>query len=266
MKIDLEHYRREGWVLVEDAVPDALLEPVVDLICDYWQVDRYQCDPTRKFEEVINGIVPVHQHQAMWDIRQWPTLYKAFSKIHDTEKLWVSMDRLSYKPTVSQRLKKDKGAPNAIHIDMDLRKPRSYVQGVVYLTDTPEERGAWECVPEIFREIRDGKRASFRWAEDVSYYEIVRVPAKAGSIVIWDSRTPHGSGFNWSDIPRFAQYVTMNPIGDEAERKKRVDVWQRCQAPDYWRGMPGQMEVEPWGAPAKLTELGEKLLGVKTWE
>lgn len=37
------------------------------------------------------------------------------------------------------------------------------------------------------------------------------------------------------------------------------------QAPDFWRGLPGQLETEP-GTPAVLSELGLKLIGVLPWD
>jgi hypothetical protein len=41
--------------------------------------------------------------------------------------------------------------------------------------------------------------------------------------------------------------------------------WLNKQAPVSWRGLPGQLEIEP-GSPAKLTKLGMKLIGMLSWD
>ena len=102
LETDVDHFQREGWVRVDNVVPKKELDAVVDLICEFFVVDRERMDPGRKFGEVVNGLVPVHQHQALWDSRQEPAVHAAFSAIHGTERLWVSMDRASYKPRLSK--------------------------------------------------------------------------------------------------------------------------------------------------------------------
>ena len=98
LEIDAGHFRREGWVRVDDVVPKKQLDAVVDLICEFFGVDSERMEPGRKFGEVVNGIVPVHQHQALWDTRQEPSVHAAFKALHATDDLWVTMDRASYKP------------------------------------------------------------------------------------------------------------------------------------------------------------------------
>jgi hypothetical protein len=58
----------------------------------------------------------------------------------------------------------------------------------------------------------------------------------------------------------------MQPPADSPElRASMKEWWLTKQAPDYWRGLPGQLEREP-GAPAVLTELGLKLIGQLPWD
>jgi hypothetical protein len=53
---------------------------------------------------------------------------------------------------------------------------------------------------------------------------------------------------------------------DSAElRAQMKEWWSNKQAPVYWRGLPGQLEIEP-GPPAKLTKLGKKLIGILPWD
>jgi hypothetical protein len=99
---------------------------------------------------------------------------------------------------------------------------------------------------------------------------VTPIPARAGDLILWDSRLAHGNGHNASDKPRFAQYIAMRPVpvgeAAEAERAERVRLWQRCLPPDE-----GWVTGDPRGRetthcrPAALTPLGRKLLGVDDW-
>ncbi len=268
--VDVEHLRERGYVLVENVVTPDEAAAVVDLLCDYLDVNPHASIPgfKRRAGEVFNGIVPLHQHQALWDTRQSPNMHEAFRQVYDDHRLWVTVDRASYKPRLSERAGASKGDPNSIHIDRPvLDTSDSSVQGVLYLTDTPEDQGAWECVPELYQQIKRGEVTSFDARTDsLDGYEIVRVPGPAGSIVIWDGLMPHSSGHNWRDTPRFVQYITMHPEGDEATRLERISNWRDRRAPPYWRNMPNQEDPEPWPQPARLTELGEQLLGARQWK
>ena len=264
--VDVAHFQAEGWVLVDDVVAQSDLDAVVDVICSFLGIEPGKSQPSPRRADVINGIVPIHQHQALWDTRQAPAMHAAFSAIHGTDALWVTMDRVSYKPRISERAKAQRGDANAIHCDKDLTDTTFTVQGVLYLTDTLEDQGAWECVPSLYREIRDEGLTDIKWAHDIGEREVRRVPGKAGSLVIWDGRMPHSSGHNWTDTPRYVQYITMNRPGDEATRHARVDDWRANRAPAHWRGLPHQPDPEPWTAPASLTPLGQRLLGLSPWQ
>jgi hypothetical protein len=40
-----------------------------------------------------NGFVELYHHQAFWNNRMHPRVYKAFAQLWNQEKLWVSLDR-----------------------------------------------------------------------------------------------------------------------------------------------------------------------------
>ena len=122
-----------------------------------------------------SGMVEIYQHQALWDNRQYPRLHQAFSEIWGTEKLWVSLDRANMKPP-SRADKPDWQNEGMIHWDTDTSVPKVPfgVQGVLYLTDTSEDQGGFQCVPgfhNIFEEWvktqpedRDPRRPQSGWS------------------------------------------------------------------------------------------------------
>jgi hypothetical protein len=96
------------------------------------------------------------------------------------------------------------------------------------------------------------------------------VEGKAGDLVIWHRALPHGNGWNTSDRPRLAQYILMTPAGDvnSEAAAERLKVWREHSGPlkrPYFHGDPRGWEKKNLQT-AKLTELGEKLLGIKTWK
>ncbi|MEC8840436.1 MAG: phytanoyl-CoA dioxygenase family protein, partial [Candidatus Poribacteria bacterium] len=94
------------------------------------------------------------------------------------------------------------------------------------------------------------------------------IPGKAGDLLIWHRALAHGSGYNASDNPRLAQYISMQParLKNEDYRQQRISLWRNREEP-LSRAFPGDPRGWEKERPvAKLTPLGKKLLGLATWE
>ena len=92
---------------------------------------------------------------------------------------------------------------------------------------------------------------------------------EAGDLLIFNSCEPHGIRPNRSkDKVRMAQYISMMPAEEENEalREWRINSWKNRIAPDGYAfpGDPRNWEQTKYDT-AKLSELGEKLLGLKNW-
>lgn len=264
-----EFFRDQGYLVVPGVVPIGLCQRVITAILEYTGVELDKRDTWYQGNYAGHGIIPMHHHQALWDIRQHPRVHQVFSALYEDEKLWVSMDRASYKPPYARETKDWKQAP--VHWDCDPWQSFSLsLQGLVYLNDTSEDQGAFSCVPSIFRNLES-------WREDhvgdadkrhpkVTDDELIAVPGKAGSLVIFNRLMPHTGGLNKSGSHRFVQYVTMQPVSNEKERVQRIKEWEEKMPPDWAinQKIPAQEIPEP-GKAASLTELGKKLVGVESW-
>lgn len=266
---DVDFWEENGYVVVHDAVPPENCKAAERAIWDFLEMDTddpetWYPDPPRR------GImVEIYQHQALWDNRQYPRIHQAFSEIWGDEKLWVSFDRGSLNPPEREDFK----FPGPyLHWDMSLDGPVDglRVQGVLYLTDTPANQGAFTCIPGFHRKLGD-------WLNDLPEdadprqlikerdADAVPVAGKAGDLVIWHSALPHGSSPNSSDRPRIVQYITMSPApkeNNEEARQNRVKGWR-----ERLTGL-GKEEKEKehlQGKTAELTPLGRKLLGLDSW-
>lgn len=255
-----EQLIENGYLVVPEVVPSSLCEAVIDAIDAF----RETWDHGSKPNEL--GIVPLHHHPALWAVRQHPGLYDVFRAIYGRDDLWVTMDRAGYKPA------HDHEGQGAVHWDCDPWTQREFgVQGLVYLTDTATDQGAFACVPSIYRNLDDWCEAHEhdpnRRHPDIGEHELVRVPGSAGSLVLFHRLMPHTNTVNTSDKPRYAQYVSMHPAGVAETPEEREKNWRDCLPPAWAirQQVPNQVIPEPWGA-APLTALGRKLVGVEGWD
>lgn len=281
VKMNSKQLFEDGYSVFSNVVPKTLLDGVKKDILDVLDIP-----------DVIDGIgmIELYHTQSMWDIRQYPVVHEVFSSLFKDEKLWVSMDRVSYKMSnVASKFIVSKYDNGFIHWDICVNQfPRTIeFQGVLALEDTDENMGGFQCVPSLYRELDSWlsslptKKAIYSQFEvlgdeAIEYipkffpkreprkWKIEKVPLKAGDLVIWDSFLPHGNGSNKGDNPRIAQYITMFPEGDARLRKERVNCWKYNKIPSGY-AFPGNPYIKCKDEPAKLTELGRKLVGVDRW-
>lgn len=280
-KDDWSFWEENGYLVVPNAVPQQNLDAVVEAIWTFLEIDPndshvwYRYKPYRRGDMCspisAAGMVEMYQHQALWDNRQHPRIYEAFAEILGTKKLWVSLDRANMKPP-SRPDKPEWDHRGMIHWDIDTsRQPIQFgVQGVLYLTDTAEDQGGFQCVPGFHKAFHE-------WVEtqpadrnprvpDLTGLEVKSIAGKAGDLVIWHRLLAHGNGHNTSDKPRLAQYITMSPAQEEDEetRTERVASWLERRPMKGWPGDPRGREQQQ--SKAELSNLGKKLLGLERWQ
>ena len=275
---DLAFWRENGYVILPKAVPQANLDAVIDVIWDFMDMDRDDPDSWYRSQDGDDstpklssaGMAELYQHQALWDNRQHPRVHGAFADIWDTEKLWVSLDRVNLNPPA----RPDWDFQGFVHWDIDtsLRPLPNRVQGVLSLVDVPADAGGLQVVAGFHRRFEEWMKTQPEDRNprqpDMTGLELRSLSMQAGDLVIWNSLLPHGTGRNNSTRPRLAQYITIFPAqeDDEAMRQERISLWRERKSPDR-RAFPGDprgWEIER-NATAQLTPLGEKLLGLRSW-
>lgn len=277
---DWTHWTTWGHVIVRGAVPRAMVERLGDVLWEFSEMDRH--DPAtwgrpqlrdHQMRELNNsGMVEIYNDQALWDTRQHQRVYDAFVDIWDREDLWVTIDRANLN-TPNRGPRQFTGF---IHWDADTsRVPLPIgVQGVLALSDTDDETGGFQCVPELFRTLEawiPGQPTDRNpFAPDTTGFEILNVPMRAGDLLIFNSLLAHGIRPNTSqDRVRMAQYVSMHPAEEDnhEERAIRVRSWRNRESPQR-AAFPG--DPRDWekarGKTADLSPLGERLLGVTSWQ
>ena len=275
-------WQENGYVVIPNAVQQENLDRMVETIWQFLYMDPDDSETWYKHKPYTRddrcspisgaGMVEVYQHQALWDNRQHPKIHQAFSEIWDDEKLWVSLDRANMKPPARDD-RPEWGHQGMIHWDVDTSEQpiRFGVQGVLYLTDTAENQGGFQCVPgfnNTFEEwVKTQPEDRNPHQPDLADLQVKSIAGKAGDLLIWHKLLAHGNGHNTSDKPRLAQYITMSPApkDNEEARQGRIKAWQERRSMSNWPGDSRDWEHERQ-EPAVLTELGRKLLGVDLWE
>jgi Phytanoyl-CoA dioxygenase (PhyH) len=270
MSLDIAHLHEWGWVRISRAIPVELCNRLIEVLETELGVPVR--DPSRwhAYGGEMRDFVPIWGHQAQWDIRQHPNLHTIWATLLGTGRLCVSLDSCRFTPP----WKPGYAEPYGIHWDHDPHDAEKRMfQGVVGLTDTATDQGGFRCVPSLYRDreawphkpitAADGEK---NWLADVEGREIVYVPARARDLILWNPLLAHGNSKNLSSRPRMAFYVLMGRADrwDEQAPQTSVASWRTGQCVPWWRGRPGYERVEPW-PPAKLTELGRKLLGLEEW-
>jgi ectoine hydroxylase-related dioxygenase (phytanoyl-CoA dioxygenase family) len=281
-KEDWSFWQENGYVVMPNAVQQENLDRMVETIWQFLDMDPDDSETWYKYKPYTRddrsspisgaGMVEMYQHQALWDNRQHPKIHQAFSEIWDDERLWVSIDRANMKPPARDD-RPEWGHQGMIHWDVDTSEQpiRFGVQGVLYLTDTAENQGGFQCVPgfnNTFEEwVKTQPEDRNPHQPDLADLQVKSIAGKAGDLLIWHRLLAHGNGHNTSDKPRLAQYITMSPAPKDSKeaRQGRIRAWQERRPLSNWPGDSRDWEHERQ-EPAVLTELGRKLLGVDLWE
>lgn len=230
----------------------------------------------------------------LWKIRQHPNIINVFSKLWNTDDLLVSFDAFSihFPPEITNR-----GwyrGSDWYHTDISPKRTEVCIQGLVNLYDVNEGdatlsvyEGSHKYHKEFFETFnKDIKDDWYKLAteEEISFFQKKNcqkrfITAKAGSIVLWDSRTFHQGteARRTRETPNFrmVSYVCMTPrqwsTEKDMERKRNAFVEGRTTS--HWPHRIKKFAMTPrtYGGPAPpptndipvplLTDMGKKLAG-----
>lgn len=263
------HFEYNGYMVIRNVIPGELVANAVREITSFLGADLADDATWYNGAPELDGMVPLHHAQALWDIRQHPDLYEVFAEFFGNRRLMVDINRCIFRPPIRDGLTVSYGN---MHWDTDPRAPGpGSLQAVVLLTDVRPHGGGFQCLPELYRNLnvwlqQNASQDNFDFFyPNLNQSTATQIEGTAGDVILWSSKLPHGSATNSSNCPRIAAFVTMQPASDDTKVRELMKTWWLTKrAPDYWRGLPGQLDPEP-GSPAVLSELGLKLIGVLPW-
>ena len=185
---DMAFWDENGYVIVRQAIPKEDARAAELVVWDFLGKDP--ANPESWYGGEHTFWVPLFQHPAFIKNRQSWRIHKAFAQLWGTDDLLSTVDRAS----LNLPLQKDDmnlSGPSKLHWDASIAQPMVFrLQGILYLTDTAAEQGAFHCVPGFHHEISN-------WMESLS--------ADA------DPRVEVTALVNRGSYPRVAQYMQMYP-------------------------------------------------------
>jgi ectoine hydroxylase-related dioxygenase (phytanoyl-CoA dioxygenase family) len=153
-------------------------------------------------------------------------------------------------------------------------QPSQKIQGIIALTDARECDGGFFTVPGFSKEntLAWAKHhATERKMKPMSTLTVPRddpmiaqgrpVPVRAGSVILFDARQPHQNFPNQSDRFRMCQYIKTFPERDVNKEEHQAFIKARREF--VMNKLKPHLEDEQ--NPMVLTELDEKVLGLKPW-
>lgn len=217
---DLSFWDEHGYVIVRGAISAEDSAASAQLLWDHLQMNPD--DPETWYRPIKSkGImVQLFHHPVLQRNRESARMHKAFAQLWGTADLWVTTDRMSFNPP--ERPSRPFQGPR-LHFDTSLAPPIPLgLQGLLYLTDTQADQGAFSCVPGFHRRVEEWLKSlppdESPRAQDLERLGPVPIAAGAGDLIIWHHALPHGSSPNRATRPRLVHYVTMFPTTAPEER------------------------------------------------
>jgi hypothetical protein len=206
---DLDFWNENGYVVVHDAVSPEQCQAAAQAIYDFLRSDPEQPD-TLYGHDIW---VPLLHHPAFWANRESPRIHSAFAQLWGREDLWVTVDQGGWNPPERPGWR---FSGQGLHFDVSLELPVPFgVQGILYLTDTEANQGAFRCVAGFHRRIDTWLKSLPPDADprrqDLEQFGAVPIAGRAGDLIIWHQALPHASSPNRASRPRVVQYIRMLP-------------------------------------------------------
>lgn len=215
---DLAFWEKNGYVILHDAISPEDCIQTEALIWEYLQMDKN--DPATWYQphKDQQGImVQLFQHPVLQSNRDSRRIRKAYEQLWGTDDLWVNTDRVGFNPPETDRWKFP--GPD-LHWDVSLALPVPFgLQGILYLTDTEANQGAFTLVPGFHHKLESWIHSlppgTNPRHEDLHALGSVPISGKAGDFIIWHHALPHGSSPNTHTKPRIVQYINLQPVQRE---------------------------------------------------
>ncbi|CAN5383036.1 hypothetical protein BH09BAC6_BH09BAC6_29630 [soil metagenome] len=210
----LAFWDENGYIILRNAVPKEDCEKTIETICRFIEIDRNDPSTWYKPHPSRQGImVQLFQDHMLEKNRNTNAIRSAYEQLWSRTDLWVSADRVGFNPPET---KEWKFPGPRLHWDVEVKLPIPFsLQGLLYLSDTAANQGAFSLVPGFHNRI-DGwinnlPKGTNPATEDLKALGCIPIAANAGDFIIWHQALPHGSSPNTAKKPRFVQYITYGP-------------------------------------------------------
>ena len=209
----LQRWKEQGYIKINGLVDERLCDAVSRLICTRLNADLARPETWYNNHPDWHGLMlQLYQDESIYAIKTLPCIRQLFTELYQTSHIIANTEKVSFNPPESSTWK---FRHNKLHWDIDFAKPDlQYIQGLVYLNDVPENRGPLTLVPGFHHQFEDWIKA---YPDPDNAQEVMQttltgipIPGKKGDIILWQQTLPHAASANYSDLPRFVQYISFS--------------------------------------------------------
>ncbi len=238
-------FQENGYVVVRGATERKNCENLIKCIKDIAK---------KVPEATADGFMDLYHDDTLAQLRQDPEMYKLFTKLLGTEKLWVVFDRVIYQPEQVSSF-------SSVVIQHMDQNPNLYsdfcaIQAMIALKDINEETGVLTLIP---------KSSNLPMS--------LGLCVKEGDLIIWDSRTTHSRlRSNCIGKEQFAALISFTKSQCENSELKSLRMKYFIEGTGFNHHDAGlRTTSQPRFSESlrktteKLTSLGKKLYGIQDW-
>jgi Phytanoyl-CoA dioxygenase (PhyH) len=210
---DLASWDERGYVILHDAVPLENCRAAEEAIWQSIGGDPYAPSTWYEKREDATIWIPLIHHPALDANRRLLRIRKAFAQLWKRNDIWISVDKGGFNPPETAHWKFP--GPH-LHWDVSLAPLVPFgMQGILYLTDTAADQGAFRCVPGFHRKLNDWLRSLPPEVDprkqNLESFGALPIAGRAGDLIVWRQELPHGSSPNRTAKPRIVQYISGHP-------------------------------------------------------
>jgi len=216
---DWNFWQENGYIIIRNAVSKEHCDETIKELCDFIGIDRNDAETWYNHHASRQGImVQLFQHPALERNRKAEKIKKAYEELWNRTDLWLNTDRVGFNPPETETYQFQ--GPR-LHWDASIIPPiRFGTQGILYLSETAENQGAFTLVPGFNNRIEDWLKnlppEVDPRGEDLYALGPKPIAANAGDFIIWHHILPHGSSPNTAALPRFVQYINYAPVDENS--------------------------------------------------
>jgi hypothetical protein len=208
-------WEEQGYTIIREAISREDAAATAAVICNHIGVDPDSPETWYRPHPDRQGImVQLFQHPLLEKNRHSPRIRAVYEQLWNRSDIWVNTDRAGFNPPETEHW----SFPGPrLHWDVSLKQPIPLgLQGILYLTDTEADQGAFTLVPGFHKRVGSWLASLPPGAhpreQDIYALGPTPIAACAGDFIIWHHALPHGSSPNRSPRPRYVQYINYAPL------------------------------------------------------
>lgn len=292
------HFEEHGWAVLKNAIPaemaDKAREEISETLLKKWKFDTRCSSTWGNWPFANNGMCELFHLPSFYAIRFYEPLYHTFSRLYQTHKLRVTIDRCCVKrphsivhPKTQKVVEKPEWKHSGFwHHDMNLVTGYAPIpiQSVISLDDTEPNEGGWQGFDKFHRLADYWLKSEKAYAEKISNSTKVPVffpnPEKfksiwvrphmgKGDLCVWKSQITHGNCSNesvgklrWAIYPNYVAAEDENP----QERFDYIESWSTGKHPGRFDSKWSKLEMEGYKPYPLESLLEQQLMGLEGYD